>query len=372
MIPLRFHTPGWRVSVALVTAAISGAGFPVSRGLDAQDISYTSLTSMEFGGAMGMMMRMVPDAGKASRQTTLIKGSLMRTDDEKSSTIMDMAEGRYTVLDHEAKSYFTMTLADMQAQMAEAQARMAEENPMAAQGAPMEEGAFDLKFSTDRTGRTRNFDGYSAEQVLMTMEMVPTSPEAMEAAAVTGRTVMFTELWISSDFPEAQAYREAQQKLGEAFAEGGGAGMMGAMSQALAASPGMQEAFQKNWEEMKDMEGVPVRTVTHMVSVPAGVEFDPNAVLAAADKPLETVDMPSASDVAKDAARGAMGRRLGGLMGRRQQEAQPEAPAGPATQTITMRAVSTIEEIKTGPLSGDLFQTPPDYKERRPDWARGG
>jgi hypothetical protein len=300
-------------------------------------------------------------------------GTRLRTDDNDSSSIVDMAEGRYTMVNHEDKSYYTITMAQMQSQMEQAQEQMAEQNPMAQQGPPPN-ASFEVKMSTDRTGRTRDFGGYSAEQVLITMEMVPTSPEAEQSAAMMGNMVLFTEIWMSTDFPGADEYRAAQERMGEAFMEGGGADMAGGMAGAMMGNPGMREALEKNAEVMKDLEGVPVRTVTHMVTVPAGMEFDPDAVLAAEDQPLESGDMPSAEDMARGAARGAMSRRLGGLLGRRNQEPQeePDAPAGPAAQTITMRSSSTIQEIKTTSLSEDLFQPPPDYTERQPEWMRGG
>jgi hypothetical protein len=98
------------------------------------------------------------------------------------------------------------------------------------------------------------------------------------------------------------------------------------------------------------------------------MDFDADAVLAAEGQPLEAGDMPSGMDAAMEAM-----RRMGGMPGRRnREEAEPEAPAGPTTQTITMRSVSSIEEIKTEPLPDDLFQPPPEYTERQPDWMRGG
>jgi hypothetical protein len=298
----------------------------------------------------------------------------MRADDEGTSTIVDATAGQYTMLDHESRTYYTITLADMQQQMEMAQEQMAQAmgDPEAGMGpgmAPGPEGSFETRLSTDHTGRTRDFGGYSAEQVLITMEMVPTSPEAQEAAATTGTWVLFTELWISEDFPGAQEYREAQERVGQAFLEGGGAGMAGGMGQVMMGNPDMKEAFEKNWEEMKNMEGVPVRTTTHMVNVPGEMAFDPEAVLASEGQPLETGEMPSMAE----AARGALGRRMGDILGRRnREEGEPEAPVGPTVQTITMRSVSTIEEIETGSLSDDLFRPPPDYTERRPEWIRGG
>ena len=122
--------------------------------LEAQDLSYTTVTRAEFGGPMGMMMQMMPEAGKETRQTVHIKGSLMRTDEEDTSSIVDMAQGSYTFLQHPDRTYYTFTLADFQSQMSEAQERMAQENPTPS-AAPVEEGSFEIKLYTDRTGRTR-------------------------------------------------------------------------------------------------------------------------------------------------------------------------------------------------------------------------
>jgi hypothetical protein len=373
MFVLRGHMSALRVTRGLAAMVLLTLTLTPGRALQAQDLSYTTVTKVEFGGAMGMMMQMVPDTQQDMSQTVYIKGNLMRTDDDDTSTITDMAEGRFTHLDHGSRTWYSVTLAQMQEQMEQAREQMAQspEYPGAAMP-PTEEGSFEIRMSTDRTGRKRDFDGYSAEQVLITMEMVPTSPEAVEAADTTGKMVLFTELWISNDFPGAEAYQAAQERMGEAFMEGGGAGMAGAMSQAMMGNPDMKKAMEQNREEMKNVEGVAVRTVTQFVSVPAGMEFDPDAVLTAEDQPLPTSEMPSVADAAKEAAGGALGRRLGGLLGRRNQEREePETPTGPTTQSITMRSISTIQEINTGSLPDDLFQPPPDYTERQPDWMKG-
>ena len=353
------------------TAAVFALSLIIPSMASAQDLTYTTVTRVEFGGTMGMMARMVPDMESETQQTVFLKGSQMRTDDGDTSTIFDVTEGRYTMVEHPSRTYFTTTLGQMQEQMEQTRERMGRESPMVGQGPPPG-ASFEFEVSMDRTGETRSFDGYTAEQVLLTMEMVPASPEAEEAAAAMGRTVLFTEMWLSSDFPGADAYRRAQEEMGEAFMAGGGGEMAGAMAQAMAGNPSFQEAMEKNMAEMKDMEGVPVRTTTHMVSVPAGMEFDAEAVLAAADQPLESVEMPSMADAAREAARGALGRRMGGLLGRRnQEEEEPREPEAPAAQTITMRSVSTLQDIRTESLSADLFQPPAGYEERQPEWLRG-
>ena len=342
--------------------------------LEAQDLSYTTVTRAEFGGPMGMMMQMMPEAGKETRQTVHIKGSLMRTDEEDTSSIVDMAQGSYTFLQHPDRTYYTFTLADFQSQMSEAQERMAQENPSPS-AAPVEEGSFEIKLSTDRTGRTRDFQGYTAEQVLMTMEVVPVTEEAREMAAAAGTTVFFTEMWISQDFPGAQAYREAQEGMAEEFMEAGG-GMGTAMAQVMAGRPDLKEAMEENLKVMGEMQGVPVRTVVHMVMVPPGMTFDGEAVLAKADEPLSSgmgqAAAGAAGEAATDAVRGALSRRMGGLLGRRNQEEEEKPEEVAPEQTITLRTVTSISDIQTGSLPEDLFQPPAEYQERQPERMGGG
>lgn len=342
--------------------------------LEAQDLSYTTVTRAEFGGPMGMMMQMMPEAGKETRQTVHIKGSLMRTDEEDTSSIVDMAQGSYTFLQHPDRTYYTFTLADFQSQMSEAQERMAQENPSPS-AAPVEEGSFEIKLSTDRTGRTRDFQGYGTEQVLMTMEVVPVTEEAREMAAAAGTTVFFTEMWISQDFPGAQAYREAQEGMAEEFMEAGG-GMGTAMAQVMAGRPDLKEAMEENLKVMGEMQGVPVRTVVHMVMVPPGMTFDGEAVLAKADEPLSSgmgqAAAGAAGEAATDAVRGALSRRMGGLLGRRNQEEEEKPEEVAPEQTITLRTVTSISDIQTGSLPEDLFQPPAEYQERQPERMGGG
>ena len=119
-----------------------------------------------------------------------------------------------------------------------------------------EEVSFDVRFSTDRTGRTQSFGGYSAEQVLMTVEIVPRSEEVAAEEAEAGPMVLLTELWMSEDFPGYEAVQEAQAEMGREFLESGGSGMADAFQQAFASDPRMQEAFEKNMEEMKELTGI--------------------------------------------------------------------------------------------------------------------
>ena len=143
--------------------------------------------------------------------------------------------------------------------------------------------------------------------------------------------------------------------------------MVAGLQQAFASDPRMKEAFETSMEEMKELEGMAVKTVSSFVMVPAGMELDRDAVLAAIDQPLGSGMGDLMGQAAGRGARDAVGRIAGGILGRRrQQQEEPQAEA--ATQTIMMRITSTVEDVQTGPVSDDLRRPPSDYEEKAPEW----
>jgi len=348
----------------------------------AQGVSYTTVSKGEFGGSLGTLMRIVPGAQDEIRETTHIRGALMRIDSDMSSTILNAEEGRFTVEEHEGKTFFSYTLEEMMAEMSANLAEVeAEQEEIAAQQEEIQqeedepEISFEVKISTEQTGRTMEIGGYPAEQFLMVLEVVPTSQEAVEAAVESGTMAVLTELWVSRDFPGWQELKEAQAKMAEeAMGQTGASDFAGAIQQALASDPRMQEAFEENMEAMKEMDGLAVKTVTSFVTVPPGKDFDSDNVLAMADQPLSEgvgeVVADAAAEEAKEAARGAVRNLTRGILGRRgRQEEEPEEEAQPdPVQTILMRTTSTVEDITTGPLSDDLFKPRPNYREKDPPW----
>jgi hypothetical protein len=307
----------------------------------AQGVTYVTVTKPEMAGTMGMVARMAGGAMGETKVTTYLQGNLQRTDEgEAISTISDMEAGRFTYLDHKEKTYYSMTLAEM---MAQAQAAMG-----AMAGAEPAEGAPELK--VERTGKTQRFDGYTAEQLLMYTE--PTAGAQPQEEGMGGMAFL-VELWFSKDFPGWAELKKAQDAMGA----GAAAGMAGA----FAADPAMMEAGRKIAEEMKGLEGIPVRTVTSFVMVPPGAEFDREAVLAASDKPLGGGGAGAAA-----AAAGAARQALGGLMGRgRRQQEQPAPDAAP-TQSVYMRVTQIVQDVKTGAIPAERFQVPAGYREVTP------
>jgi hypothetical protein len=313
--------------------------------LAGQGVTYVTVSKPEMAGAMGMVARMAGGAMGETKVTTSMQGTLYRTDEgEATSTIMDMAAGRYTFLDHKQKTYYSMTVEEMVAQAKAAMGQLSE----ARQDQPLPE------IQVERTGKTQSIEGYPAEQLLMWMKSAAAAGAgAPPQEGETGTMAFLTETWFSKDFPGYSELKKAQ----EAMATDAAAGMAGAM----AGDPAMAEWGKRMAEEMKGLEGIPVRTVTYFVMVPPGVEFDRDALLASADQPVGGGGGGAAASAA-----GAARQALGGLMGRRRQQQEQPAPDAAPTQNVIMRVTQTVKDVKTGAIPDDRFQVPAGYREAAP------
>jgi len=290
--------------------------------------------------------------GDAVEQTTYMKGSLVRTDDGTTSSIMDWASGDIVQMDHTARTYTRFNFKEMASAMADAMGEAAGEASMEPTAeTPEPEPQFEFKMSTDHTGRTETVGGYEADQVLLTIEIVPVegSQEGPE-----GTMAVVSELWLSTDFPEYQRMKELQTEVAGQFSEslsdGGGAGLQGLQG----IDPRMGEAWAKNLEAMQELEGSPLRTTMHFVMVPSDQELDREAVLAADEEGLGS----AAAGAAAEEVSSALSRL--GRFGRKQEEPEEAAPA----QMSLMRATTEITNVTTTSLDDALFLVPDGYTER--------
>ncbi|MGD8277424.1 MAG: hypothetical protein PVH00_05330, partial [Gemmatimonadota bacterium] len=104
----------------ILAAGVLALALPAA--LTAQDIKYTETSKVE-------AFMSLPGMSAPIHSTTYVSGGRVRTDTDDESTIMDYVDGSMTQIDHEAKTYFTLSFADVmanaQAMMANAQADMA-------------------------------------------------------------------------------------------------------------------------------------------------------------------------------------------------------------------------------------------------------
>jgi len=348
-----FHAVPWLVA-STVAAALAAP-------LAGQDVTYTSRTSMDMGGAMNAIMNIAARMGGGSTETVekqYIKGRRMRTDaNESSSTILDMEGGRWLSLDHEARTYIEVSMDSLMA-MAQGMARTMGQAGAAERAEPTDPSASEVDYSfdvsVDRTGREERIAGYQAEQVLLTIEMEARGVPEGEQQEQGGRMVLLSDLWVSTDVPGYQAMRDLQTEQGTRMA-GSASDMSGVIGALGGQDPRQRAAMERAGEEMSKVEGMPVRTTMHMVMVPLDQPFDRDAV-------LEAQPQQQAS------GGGGVGGLVGGLLGRRRQEPPPQEQA--PTQVKLLTVVDELIEVSTSSIPDSMFEVPEGY--RRVDFGAGG
>jgi hypothetical protein len=336
---------------------------------------------MEYAGTLGTMMGVL-GASDPTESATWMQDGKIRTDDGTSSTVTNLLDGTYLVIDHETRTYFRGSFADMMAmanQMPEDLAGDVGASPTGEVPAAGDDPASDeprveaeFSFDADRTGDRKSFGAWEAERLILTMNIEFTEVDEGGAMQEAGDMVMITELWISEDFPAAEAGAEGDMAWVEAMSDRG----TSEMDQIMAANPQLGTALERMEEEMEGLDGTTLESTAYVVVVAPGQELDRDAVLAMAGQPLSegmgTVAGRAAGnaarDAAADAARSAAGR-LGGLFGRKKEEPkEPEIPA----QSILTRITTRVTEIEAGPFAPEVFEVDPTYTEGPAPWVAGG
>lgn len=337
--------------------AIAGLALLASNSVAAQDIKYTTVSKAEFGGALGRMMKLT-GTGDPTTEVTYIKGNRVRTDEgDESSSITDFGDGALTWLDHQTKTFYSMSIADMTAaarQFAAGYTADTLEHPQADQEEP--QVTYDFKLSTDRTGKNETIQGSQAEQVLITMEIEATEVTE-EDSVLTGTMVVLSDLWMSTDFPGYEAMQRMEAEWSKTFWANSAGANAGGMDQASQTDPRIGAAMEKLGKEMEGLEGIALRSTTHFVVVPPGEKFDRKKALRDADKSLADDAAGAAANEAVNSAKGAISGVTGGLFGKKKpQEPKPE-------QSTFLRVKSEVTDAETAALQDDLFKAPPDYTE---------
>jgi len=324
----------------------------------AQDVQYETVTRIELPGALGTAMRIATRLGGGTTETvetTYIQGPRMRTDAAGGSTILDLDEGRVTMLDHEAKTYMSFTFAEMMARAEEASREMAPEGHT--ETSTGDAHRVDLRFEVEAANERQRVEGYDAERFFITMQMEgEITPEGGAERAQAGTLVLLTDLWVSKDVPAHQAMGGFEDASGQHYADSGSA-LMQALAAAFADEPGMRVAFERSAAEASKMEGMPMRTVTSFVSVTPEQRFSRELVLNPRTQPRESV--------AQQVGRAAVGRAMGRLPGRPQQPPQPEQQAELPSQITIMTVTSEVRNVSTRSLDAALFTVPAGYRETR-------
>jgi hypothetical protein len=333
--------------VALALAAIAAA--PGA----AQDVQYKQVTKLDLGTGANVVLKI---AGASEfTETISIKGTKMRSDMDKQSTIWDPAGNRFIMLDHERKTYTSATMEQMTA-VAGAMMTNAKVEPDQARvtgtavGEKGDKIDYDAKLKFEPTSERQNINGAPSERNFMTMETdLKYTAEGETKAEDAGTIVLFVDTWVSTSGPAQAALQAFNQAAGEQMVKNmARSGVR--FESAFATNPGMGEAMRKAMEEQKSMQGLPMRSTFHGVVVAPGVPFDREQVLAAEKG-------GGAGNAAKSAARGMIGGLLGG---RKQQEEQKEEPK---QQAQVMKMIMEVRDVQQKSLPESLFEIPAGYSE---------
>ncbi len=206
-----------------------------------------------------------------------------------------------TFIDHDKRTYSLVTFRDLQQQMADAAAKTKGAKTSSADGPQMN---FDAHISSN--GATRQLDGQTAKESLLTITMTANSSDNSQKAGMAATS----EMWLIKDAPGLAEMRQFNERMAKELAvnlDSGG------MTSLLAAQPGGAQALEELKKESAKMSGIPVLQVTRV-----GMTTDGQPLPAPSTAPLAPSQKASstAGSVTEEVAAGTATQEAGSQMGR--------------------------------------------------------
>jgi hypothetical protein len=343
------------------------------------DFTYMETTQMTGGSMAAMMQSLGPLAGKAREPivtTHIVKGSRRASISRNSVTITDLDKETITTIDNDKKTYSVMTFAEMKQRMEQgmqrAQGRQGGENVQA-----------NFKISAKATGQTKNIQGLTAKEMVLTM----TTEFADASSGQAGAMDMVNDSWVAP-LPGYEEVRDFNRKMAAKMGAMFGSGMQ-QMAMMGGGRGNMGQSLEEMAKEMQKMDGIPVETLIKMM--PAGgaanaaappssasnTQASGNAGTCSADSSSR---QPQQSQTAAGALAGALGGRFGGF-GRRKKEdepapaAQPQAGCAPAAASggnaaggtapggSLMEMTTLLTSFSPAAADSSKFEVPAGYKQ---------
>ncbi len=357
------------------------------------DASYQETTQIT-GGSMMAPLKSMSFLSKSMRDmlapittTTMIHGNQKAVVGKDSIEITDLDKETVTHIDPVHKTYTVVTFAQMRQafaqapkQIQQAQAKQAPEQP--------QQPKSDLKTSFDvsvkNTGVTKEINGFSAQEQLVTLQMHVTDPNAPPAQGANAATyVVTTDAWITPDPPEVKEIQDFDKRFGQKLMEGvdlsafkaqmtqmHDTGQNPGMSQMFAGKPGSAEAMAEMGKEMAKLQGTRVMEVTRMGGSGTGPAGAQNSAPPSDSAPA------AAPTNSNGSVSGMLGSALGSsALGafHRKKAAQPASDTTTTTTTnpdgtqttsaILMETTVQKSNFSQAPVSSSNFEVPAGYKK---------
>jgi hypothetical protein len=322
------------------------------------DASYQETTQVT-GGSMVDSLKSVSFLSKSlgnmfapMTTITMVHGNQKAVVSKDSTEITDLDRETITHIDTIHKTYTVMTfaqmrqaIADMPKQMEQAQAQVKE-----AQAQQAQQPKTDLKTSFDvsakNTGVTKEINGLTAQEQVVTMQMHITDPNAPSTEAVNSMTyVITTDAWIAPDPPEVKEIQDFDMRMGQKLMAGMDLSAWKAqmsqnagMAQLFGGKPGSAEAMAQMSKELAKLKGTRVMEVTRM----GGSGTGPGVAQDSTQNTAQAAPAPAPAN--GSGAAGIFGSALGssalGAFHKKKAATPPPADA-PATTTTTSTADGT-------------------------------
>ena len=338
------------------------------------DASYQETTQVT-GGSMVDSLKSVSFLSKSMSNmfapmttVTMVHGNQKAVVSKDSTEITDLDRETITHIDTMHKTYTVVTFAQMrqaianmpkQMEQAQSQVKQAQAQQQAQQPKTDLKTSFDV--SAKNTGVTKEFNGLTAQEQVVTMQMHITDPNAPPTEAVNSMTyVVTTDAWIAPDPPEVKEIQDFDMRMGQKLMAGvdlsawkSEMSQNTGMSQLFGGNPGSGEAMAQMAKEMAKLKGTRVMEVTRMGGSGTGPGVTQNTAQAAPTAAPANSSGAVAGQVATDTAAqtaagessrlGVFGNALGSsaLGAFHKKKAATPPPADTSTTTTTSTANGT-------------------------------
>ncbi len=341
-----------RIALAAVVAVFAGTSLYA-------DFSYEQTTKIT-GGLMKSMSFLSKQLREPIRTTVSVKGDRMAmTVPGTSANIIDLSRETITEVNFQKKTYSVITFAQM------AEALKAMDTKMKSEKGDKQVD-IRMKPSVKETGQTRNINGMTAREVMVTIDFEGANPETKERGVFMS---FLADTWLAPAVAGYSEVRSFHERMAQKLAWMPG---MSAFAGGAETSRGMAEAY----KEFAKMDGIPVLQISKMGMGGAMPQGEAGQQQAAQPQQEQQAEAP------KPSIGGALGRlgrgRLGGLGGlgrRRNDQQQEEAPAqtqAPAQQNqgqqaggppSLMELTTELSGFSTGAVADSTFEVPSGFKQ---------
>lgn len=355
------------------------------------DASYQETTQIT-GGSMMAPLKSMSFLSKSMRDmlapmttTTMIHGNQKAVVGKDFTEITDLDKETVTHIDNLHKTYTVVTFAQMRQafQQMPKQMQQAQDQAKPAQGQqPKSDVKTSFDVSVKNTGVSKQINGLTAQEQLVTLQMHATDPNAPPTQTSAVTYVVTTDAWITPDPPEVKEIQDFDKRFGQKLMEGvdlsafkaqmtqmSSASQNPGMSQMFAGKPGSAEAMAEMGKEMAKLQGTRVMEVTRMGGSGTGPAGAQNS----------TQNPDSAPAAAPANSNGSVSGMLGSALGNsalgafhRKKAAQPASDTtttttnSDGTQTtsaILMETTVQKSNFSQAPVSSSNFEVPAGYKK---------